>query len=274
MKKDNTNTNNYYTLISGATGGLGKAFCKEVLKTHSNIFLTATNNDRLSKLKEELLEHHPSANIQYKQCDLSSFDDIERLIEYLQSSNIRINRLINNAGYITEGSIKNADISTLTRCIRVNAEGTIHLTKSLLDSKDDIPFKIITISSMASNYPMPYMAIYSATKSLLTSFMTSLREEYRKEQVTVTIVEPGAIATSIEMKEAIKSQGLKGKLSSVSPEKIAKRTIKLSERNKRKYTPGIFNKLTILISALSPTSLKTRAISKMWRKSQAKRDIK
>lgn len=274
MKKNNIDTQNYYTLISGATGGLGQAFCREVLKDTSNVFLTATNDTRLKKLREDLLMEYPNANIRYKSCDLSSFEDIENLIKYIETCPIQINRLINNAGYITEGSIKNADVTTLLKCIRVNAEGTIHLTKSLLDRKDNSPFKLITISSMASNYPMPYMAIYSSTKSLLSNFMTALREEYKKENVTVTIVEPGAIATSIEMQEAIKSQGLKGRLSSVSPERIAKKSIKLSNKNKRKYTPGIFNKITIFASAISPTPLKVRAISRMWKKSQEKRDIK
>lgn len=274
MKKNNIDTQNYYTLISGATGGLGQAFCREVLKDTSNVFLTATNDTRLKKLREDLLMEYPNANIRYKSCDLSSFEDIENLIKYIETCPIQINRLINNAGYITEGSIKNADVTTLLKCIRVNAEGTIHLTKSLLDRKDNSPFKLITISSMASNYPMPYMAIYSSTKSLLSNFMTALREEYKKENVTVTIVEPGAIATSIEMQEAIKSQGLKGRLSCVSPERIAKKSIKLSNKNKRKYTPGIFNKITIFASAISPTPLKVRAISRMWKKSQEKRDIK
>lgn len=268
-------TSNHYTLLTGATGGLGRAFCCELLTSEENLVMLGRSKEKLSQLADELKKQFPERNIKYLVCDLSKYENIERVLEDISKQNIKVNKLINNAGFITEGSIKNASIDTLLRCIRVNCEGTIHLTKRMLDSRDqDEDFHIITISSMASNYPMPYMAIYSATKSLLTSFMLSLRQEFKKDRVKVLVVEPGAIATSQEMKDAIKSQGIKGRLSSVSPEKIAEKSLKLSRMNRKKYTPGIFNKLTIFVSAITPSSIKIRAISNMWKKSQAKRNIK
>ena len=104
--------------------------------------------------------------------------------------------------------------------------------------------------------------------------MISLREEYKKQNVKVLVVEPGAIATSNDMKQAIEAQGLKGKMSSVSPKKIAKNSISRSLKNKSRYIPGFFNKVTMFVSNLAPTKLKIKAISKMWRKSQEKRNIK
>lgn len=268
-------TSNHYTLLTGATGGLGRAFCCELLTCGEDLVMLGRSEERLSQLARDLKKQFPGRDIKYFVCDLAKYEDIERVLEDISKQNIKAIRLINNAGFITEGSIKNADIDTLLRCIRVNCEGTIHLTKRLLDYREkEKDFHIITISSMASNYPMPYMAIYSATKSLLTSFMLSLREEFKKDRVKVLVVEPGAIATSQEMKDAIKSQGLKGRLSSVPPEKIAKKSLKLSRKNRKKYTPGIFNKLTIFVSAITPSSIKTRVISNMWKKSQAKRNIK
>lgn len=266
---------NGYTLVTGATGGLGRAFCFELAQRKHKLFLTGTSDERLGKLQSEILASFPETIIQYKACDLSNANSIAELCEHLKSENIKINMLINNAGFITEGSIKNAELDTLLNCIKVNCEGTIHLTKSLLDSKSpQEPLNIISVTSMAGNYPMPYMAIYSATKAMLNNFMTSLRYEYKDQNVKVLIVEPGAIATSQDMKDAIASQGLKGKLSSVPPEKIASRAIQLSLKNKKKFVPGFFNKLTLFVSLLAPTSLQVKAVAKMWRKSQEKRNIK
>ena len=121
---------------------------------------------------------------------------------------------------------------------------------------------------------MPYMAIYSATKAMLNNLMASIRIEYKKDNVRVLVVEPGAIATSQDMKEAIKSQGLKGRLSSVSPEKIARNALKKLNTRKKIYVPGFFNKLTIFASLFLSKNIKSNIAGNMWKKSQEKRNIK
>lgn len=277
MKKvdKNKENNQYYTLITGATGGLGKAFCFEIAKEGKNLFLTGTSDKKLERLKEDLLDKYPDLNIKYKECDLSNFDSRVQLIDALKNNNVKINLLINNAGFITEGSIKHSDINTILKCIQVNCEGTIHITKSILDLKEkDDKLDIINVTSMAGNYPMPYMAIYSATKALLNNFMTSLRYEYKDDNVNVLNVEPGGIETTQEMIDAINAQGLKGRLTVTPAEKIAKQSLKLSKKNKKTYVPGFFNNFTLFVSNLAPTDVKTGMVGKMWRKSQDKRNIK
>lgn len=265
--------NNLYTLITGATGGLGQAFCNEFANRGHNLFLTSTNQERLDELKQKLQSSHPNIKIETLACDLSISQDINNLTNHILS-NFKLNFIVSNAGYITEGSIQNSPLDTLLTCIDVNCKGSVQLIKNLVDKKDpNHKLNIITIASMAANYPMPYMAIYAATKAFLKNFMLAMRAEYKKQNVNILIVEPGAIATSSEMKAAIKAQGLKGKLSATPPEKIAKKAYKKSLKNKARYIPGFFNKLTLFFSALLPTALKTKFISKMWKKSQQKRGI-
>ena len=261
------------TLLTGACGGLGQAFAKELLAKNEPMLLCGTNETRLQALKESLLNQRPDSLIYTFKLDLSSIENITDLSEYLKQNNLTISRLINNAGFITEGSIEASDTDNLLQAIRVNCEGTIALTKLVLSMRDG-ELKIITVASMAANYPMPYMAIYSATKAMLKSFMLSLRYEYRKENVKVTTVLPSAIATSDAMKSAIAAQGFKGKISCVSPEKIARKAIKANEHNKATLIPGGFNKFVNFISKLVPMKLQIRFIGSSWRKSQNKRDIK
>ena len=83
MEKNNTNNNNKYILITGATGGLGKAFCSELIKSHDNIFLTGTSNEKLGKLKDELSLANLNAQIKYLACDLSCYESRNNLIQYL-----------------------------------------------------------------------------------------------------------------------------------------------------------------------------------------------
>ena len=263
-----------FVLITGATGGLGNAFCNQFASLGYNLFLTATKTERLLKLKEDLLKKFNTIQIEIFACDLSNLTNISKLTDYILSNNINISFFVSNAGFITEGSIENCPIDTMQKCIDVNCKGSLQLIKTIVDNKQYAQkLNIICIASLAGNYPMPYMAIYSSTKAFLKNFMLAMRHEYKGKNVNILVVEPGAIATSKEMKEAIKAQGLKGKLSSVSPEKIAKISYKKSCKNKARYIPGFFNKLTLWSSNLLPTQLKIKVISKMWKKSQNKRGI-
>ena len=273
--KNLKNINYNYALITGSTGGLGNEFCKILALYSKNLIITSTKLEKAQLLADELKKLNKKCNIIALKCDFLISNDIDNLINYLQDNNISLDLLINNAGYITEGSIENSNIETLLNCIKVNSLGTIQLTKKILDLRDKSKkLNIITISSLAGNYPMPYMAIYSSTKAMLKNFMLSVGYEYKNNNVKSLVVQPGAIATSNDMKEAIKAQGLKGKLSSVTPYKIAIQSIKQSIKGRKIYVPGFFNKLTNVASNLLPLSLKMKAIGSMWKKSQEKRNIK
>lgn len=261
-----------YVLVTGASGGLGNAFVQELSNQNKNLIICGTNIEKLNELKNKIKNNKISI-LPYA-FDLSNEQEIYRLVEFIKSQNINIEMLINNAGFITEGSIQFARAENLIQTIKVNNIGTILLTKLLLEQNAYKDLSIITVSSLASNYPMPYMAIYSATKSLLTSFFYSLKSELKQNNVKVLIVEPGAIPTSQDMINAIKAQGIKGKLSSVSAKVIAKNSLKKSAKNKKIYTPGFLNKLTKFVCKFTPKSLQIYSISKMWKKSQQKRGIR
>ncbi len=269
---------NKVIVLTGACGGLGQAFINTLLsppnEQNTALLLCGTNMDKLEKLKKDMLSIYPNAKLYLYKLDLSNIENINALQNYLEQNNLTVSQLINNAGFITEGSIANYSQDELIHTIKVNCEGTIALTKLILDLNENKNLNIITISSLAANYPMPYMSIYSATKAMLKSFMLSLRYEYRKQNVKVTVVLPSAIATSQAMKDAINAQGFKGKISCVSPIKIARASLKANKKNKPILIPGFFNKFVNFVSNLCPTRIKIAFIGKSWKKSQIKRKIK
>lgn len=263
-----------YTLVTGATGGLGRAFVKELAKNGTNLILVATKEDRLEVYKKELLDEFDIKIMTFK-CDFSIKEDLEKLTQYIQDGGFTISTLVNNAGFICEGSNKAMSIENLQKCIMVNNIGTTTLTKAFLDKHDKAShLDIVTISSLGANYPMPFMAVYSATKSYLKNYMLALRQEYKWDNVNISTILPGAIATSDDMKKAVEAQGLKGKLSLVAPEKIARMSLNAVKKNKAIVIPGWFNKLTNLASKITPQSLQIKVAGKMWKKSQEKRGIK
>ena len=113
---------------------------------------------------------------------------------------------------------------------------------------------------------MPYFAIYSATKSALTSFSLSLREEVMTKGISVTAVLPGAMPTREDIKEQIKGQGLWGKLAAKSPQYVAEKSLLASDKNKGAYIPGFFNNVMNVTTKILPLSLKLKFIAKRWSK--------
>lgn len=254
-----------YTFISGATGGIGKAFSYECAKSGYDLFLTGRSSEKLLALKEELNKENPNVQILTFACDLTSQESRSKMIDYIDGEKVTFDRIINVAGVDTQkGFLEYTEEKVLFQ-IRVNVEATISLTHALLARKAE-KLELLTISSMSGASPMPYFALYSATKALLTNFFTSMHYELKEHGVKVTVVLPGGVPTRPDIIEDIKGQGIWGKLSSKSPEFVAKKSLKAVRKNKVKYIPGGFNKFLNFLMKLVPKCISLRFIANRWKK--------
>ncbi|MBQ0099599.1 MAG: SDR family NAD(P)-dependent oxidoreductase [Firmicutes bacterium] len=254
-----------YSFVSGATGGIGKAFSKELAFLGNNLFLTGRSEEKLNKLKEELLKVNSNIDILTFACDLAVEEERAKLIENIESRGIKIGRICNVAGVDIQKAFCDYTLSKVLFQIRVNVEATITLTHELLKFKSD-KLEIVTISSMSGVSPMPYFAIYSATKCCLTNFFTALHYELKGEGIKCTVVLPGGVPTRPDIIEDIKGQGLWGKLSVQTPEKIAKKSLKAVRKNKVKLIPGFFNKFLYCVMKIAPKGIVLRFIARRWKK--------
>ena len=260
------------TLITGACGGLGKSFVKLCAQEKRNLLLTGTSQKKLDALKEELRDLFANIEVITFVLDLGKLEDRENLVKFIKEKDIKINRLINNAGVIIEGDMMRFEDAEIIKAIEVNCIGTLDLTKKLLNIRDEnIKFEVLTVASVAANYPIPHMAVYSATKAFLVSMFTSLAVEFKHTNVVFTNVCPGGMATNDAMKESIKSMGLGGKLSTVSTDKVAKVALKALNKGKTNVTPGFFNKVLVLLSKPFSKKFMAKNSGKIYAKSQSKR---
>lgn len=264
-----------FTLITGATGGLGGAFAIECAMRGDNLFLTGTKKDKLEAITAKIKSDFPDIIVDSKLCDLADENARKSLISSIKSKGYNINYLINNAGLITEGATLDENDEQIIKCIRVNCEGTIDITQKVLKMRDEKePLTILTVSSLAYAYPMPYMNIYAATKRMLVSFMTALAVELKKTNVTVSVVCPSGIYTTEAMRKAIESQGLAGKLSSHEPEYIARFALKKAAKKKLIVVPGKFNRFLKGVSSPFSEKFLAKVVGKRWEKSQKKRSLR
>ena len=254
-----------YALITGATGGLGKAFVYEAAKDGYSLLLTGRSQEKLVALREALIGQFPNMEVRLYAADLSSTDSRNQLMRKIEEEGLKISLLANVAGAdIQKGLTEYTEEKICFQC-RVNFEAAVSLCRFAIERKSS-RLNIINVSSVSGIYPMPYFAIYSATKGALTSFSQALRQEMKGKGVNVTVVLPGAMPTREDIKEQIKGQGLWGKLAAKTPQSVARIALNAVKKNKRKVIVGFWNKVMRLGTAWLPTSWRLKFIASRWSK--------
>ncbi len=254
-----------YALITGATGGLGKAFVYAIAKRGYVLLLTGRSEEKLKALQKKLATEFPQTQTKIYPADLSNSQSRAQMTEEIAKEGIFLSLLANVAGAdIQKGLVDYTEEKISFQC-RVNFEAAVSLCRFAVERKAE-KLEIVNVSSVSGIYPMPYFAIYSATKGALTSFSQSLRQEMKGKGVRVTAILPGAMPTRDDIKEQIKGQGLWGSLAAKSPQSVAEIALKAVRKNKRKVIVGFWNKTMRLFTAWLPTSWRLKFIAKRWSK--------
>lgn len=250
-----------YTLITGACGGLGKEFCRQLIKS-DDLFLTGRSEQKLLLLKEELQRSEPDRKIEIFEADLTNAEDRKKLFAYADEKGIKFSGYIGVAGADIQKAFLKYTPEKVVFQIRLNFEANVAVCHAVLKRRAE-NLKILSVSSMSGSTPMPYFAIYSATKSALINFYTSLR--YEVKDAKITVLAPGGIPTREDVKRDIEIQGRTGKLSAKSAEFVVKKALKGLDKNKRLVIPGAFNKFVYGIEKIAPLELRCRFVAKKWK---------
>jgi uncharacterized protein len=258
-------------LITGATGGLGRAFVVECARRGWIIFLTDKASGPLETLAEKMRAIY-SAEVHTCACDLVDPIGREGLFRELEISKICVTLLINVAGVDFEGLFLNQSSVNLLTMLRLDVEAPIELIHKMLKiRKKSTPFRIINVSSLAAFYPMPHKAVYAACKRLLLDFSLALGMELQRENATVTVLCPAGMPTNPWCIQAIDAQGWAGQVTTKDVGRVAYDALESAFKGKSVVIPGWINRLTYWISALIPTPCKMRWITSRWEKVRVKR---
>ena len=254
-----------FTLITGACGGLGGAFTELLAERGEPLFLTGRSGERLALLAQNLREKYPALPVKFCACDLTDGESRAALFSYCDEEKIALGRLVYVAGVDTQMAFEKYDEARLVFQTRVNLEGAVSLINGFLRRAPlDGDAEILCVGSMSAITPMPYFALYSATKKGLEQFCGGLRTEL-KGRAKVTCVLPGGIPTRDDIKQNIKDHGFWGRVSAKSPRAVAEASLKAVRRNKRKKIVGFWNKVIHGFSSLAPMPLRLKVIAKMWK---------
>ena len=186
---------NETALVTGASAGIGRELARLAAKDGHDLVLVARRRDRLEELAAELTAAH-SAKITVIAADLADRSTPAQILERLRGQGIRLDYLINNAGFGTCGAFSESLLEREIGMIDVNVCALLALTRLFLpEMVARKRGRILNVASVAGFVPGPYMATYYASKAFVLSFTEALSEELRGTGVTATASCPGPTAS-------------------------------------------------------------------------------
>ncbi|HLO85600.1 MAG TPA: SDR family oxidoreductase [Nostocaceae cyanobacterium] len=182
-------------LITGASGGIGKAFAEELAARKTNLVLVARSAEKLQQIAEKLQKQH-QIEIDYIVQDLTEPQATDRVFEAIKAKEITIDLLINNAGFGDYGDFAERDAERQLKMVQLNIVALVDLTHKFLPlMRQKRSGSIINVASIAGFQPIPYISVYAATKAFVISFSEALWAENRDYGVHVLVVCPGPTET-------------------------------------------------------------------------------
>ena len=251
----------YYTLITGASEGLGKSFALECAARKHNLVLVALPGPELHNLSDYLQKNFDSDVVVIEQ-DLSQDNSAVIIFNKICSLGIEINMLINNAGIGNTRFFEEESSRFFEKQIRINVLATTMLTHLFVPMlKTNSPSHILNVSSLACFFSLPKKQVYGGTKSFIYFFSRSLRQELAVHNVNVTVLCPGGINSNAAQTMLNKSGSWITIKSLMNPEEVAPLALNGMFRKKSVIIPGKLNRLFLCMDRIIPVVLKKAIIS-------------
>ncbi|MBI5233915.1 MAG: SDR family oxidoreductase [Deltaproteobacteria bacterium] len=241
---------NKQIIITGAAGGIGQRIAFAFAQKGSNLCLVDRTAELLAPVVKELIGK--GARCIAVAGDITSDEDIQRIISETEARFGPVDVIVNNAGIMPFKLIKDTTQKEVMATLMVNTYGPIRLTQAVLPSMlERHSGRIVNIGSMFATLCFPYFGLYSSSKAAIRGFSEALRRELMDTGVGVTYIAPRATRTSqpavfFEMAE-------KMKMNLDCPDKVANIVIDAVEKERSEVYIGWPERFFGLINKLKPS---------------------
>ena len=244
-------TNQEAVVITGASSGIGTELARGLARRGYPLVLVARRQERLDGLADELRTQY-SVGADVFPLDLSDAGARQKLAERLRTEPIA--GLCNSAGFGTSGVFQTLPVERESEEVVLNSLALMELTHAALPGMVERGAgAVLNIASIAGFQPMPFMAVYSATKAFVQTFSEAVHEELHGTGVSVTVLCPGPVPT--EWSEIASAERFSIPLAQVSPHDVADEAIRGMLSGKRSVVPGIVPKAVSIGGRYVPRSL-------------------
>lgn len=261
QKNNPSETAKKYAVVTGASRGLGRAFAEELAQRGIPTVLISSN-PTIADLCERIRQIYRT-ECEYVIADLTCKEEVLSAAHTI-NSHYEVFLLVNNAGLGGSQAFEKTDVEYIDKIIQLNVTATSLLTRALMPNllRQGGSY-VLNVSSMAAHTPIGYKMVYPASKAFINAFSFGLRAEFKGRGVSVSVVSPGAMATSEGIRKRIEHQGFFGKLTLVSPEKVARKCITQTFRGRREI---VVNPASYVFSKLVPNCIKTPILTRVVRR--------
>jgi uncharacterized protein len=254
-------------LITGASNGIGFELAKVHASKGDNLVLVARSISKLDELKSELESKYKISVLPIGK-DLSLQGAVKEVYEELKSKNIKIDYLLNNAGFGDFGLFAESDWNKQEKMINLNITALAHFTRLFLpDMISRRSGKILNVASTASFQPGPTMSVYFATKAFVLSFSEAVNNEVNEFGITVTALCPGATLSGFQAAASTEVNRLHERKNIPTSKEVAKYGYRAMMQGRAVAIHGFRNTLLANSVRFAPRSL----VVKMARKIQEKK---
>lgn len=176
-------------LVTGASSGIGEAAAIAFVEAGYDVVGTSRNSAGTASL----------VGVTLLDLDVGSDDSVSALVDDVIGRFGRIDVLVNNAGIGAGGAAEESSVEQARRVFDVNFFGLIRMTKAVLPHmRAQGKGRIINVSSVLGFVPVPFGALYAASKHAVEGYSESVDHEVRQHGVRVLLVEPGFTKTSFD----------------------------------------------------------------------------
>ena len=239
-------------VITGATQGIGRALAAEFARGGHALLLVARDEAKLTEIARELADAH-SVEVKFTAQDLSTVEGCAEVEHALRRFNLYADILVNNAAIMTAGFFQDQDPATLRQIVDLDARAVVDLTRRFLP--DMLARKrggVLNVASVEGFMPVPYQAVYAASKAFVLSFTRALAYETMWTNVRVTALAPGAIATTMHAKAGAEYSRYVQLFPVMAAEDVARIGYRKFKRGRKVIVTGLFNRLSVFARRFAP----------------------
>lgn len=190
----------HWALVTGASSGIGQELATQLAQAGANLVLVARREERLQALADTLRRQH-GVKTHVAAVDLSAPGAVDALKAQLAPAGIRVRLLCNNAGAGRWGRFMDGAGADYERINALNTTALVSMCHAFFGDLASFPGSaVINVSSAAAYQPVPYMAMYAASKAFVQSFSQALHGEWKEHGILVQTLVPGPTESEFDAK--------------------------------------------------------------------------
>lgn len=181
--------NSKIALVTGASSGIGQATAERLAKAGYKVYGTSRRGAQAGRRPFEMLP-----------LDVTSDESVEAAVRQVMQMEGRIDLLVNNAGFsVAPAGAEESSIAQARSIFDTNFFGIVRMTRAVVPHmRRQGSGRIVNIGSIFGFMPMPYMALYAATKHAVEGYSESLDHELRTQGIRVSVIEPANTNTQFD----------------------------------------------------------------------------